>query len=100
MNHGASSSGIPPLNGLDGVDQWDAIVYNLPSQRTEVLININEKKRTAAIRFQNSKLIIGFTGDGNPFPLMPSFIAQLCQLVRVRETEAREHIARRNNMQH
>ncbi|CAG2059862.1 unnamed protein product [Timema podura] len=56
------SSGIPPLNGLDGVDQWDAIVYNLPSQRTEVLMNIDEKKRTAAIRFQNYKLIIGSSG--------------------------------------
>nr|CAD7423308.1 unnamed protein product [Timema monikensis] len=53
--------GIPPLDGLDGVDQWEALVYDLPSPRREVLLNINEKTRTAAVRYQNYKLIIGST---------------------------------------
>nr|CAD7402130.1 unnamed protein product [Timema cristinae] len=56
-----ASGGIPPLDGLDGVDQWEALVYDLPSPRREVLLNINEKTRTAAVRYQNYKLIIGST---------------------------------------
>nr|CAD7462125.1 unnamed protein product [Timema tahoe] len=56
-----AAGGIPPLDGLDGVDQWEALVYDLPSPRREVLLNINEKTRTAAVRYQNYKLIIGST---------------------------------------
>nr|CAD7257390.1 unnamed protein product [Timema shepardi] len=56
-----AAGGIPPLEGLDGVDQWEALLYDLPSPRREVLLNINEKTRTAAVRYQNYKLIIGST---------------------------------------
>ena len=44
---------------LDGIDQWESLVYNLASPRTEILHNIDEKGRTAALRFHNWKLVIG-----------------------------------------
>ena len=44
---------------LDGVNQWETLVYNLESPRREILHNIDEKGRTAAIRFHNWKLVIG-----------------------------------------
>jgi hypothetical protein len=44
---------------LDGVDHWDSLVYNLPSPRTQLLHNIDERGRTAAIRLHNWKLVIG-----------------------------------------
>ncbi|PNF39716.1 Arylsulfatase B [Cryptotermes secundus] len=44
---------------LDGVDQWESLVYNLASPRREILHNIDERGRTAAVRFHNWKLIIG-----------------------------------------
>jgi len=44
---------------LDGINQWETLVYNLASQRSEILHNIDEKGRTAAIRFHNWKLVIG-----------------------------------------
>ncbi|KAJ4450929.1 hypothetical protein ANN_02364, partial [Periplaneta americana] len=49
---------------LDGVDQWDVLVYNLASRRTEMLLNIDERARTAAIRYHNWKLIIGSIRNG------------------------------------
>lgn len=44
---------------LDGVDQWSSLVYDLPSPRNDILINIDEKTRNAALRFYNWKLIVG-----------------------------------------
>jgi len=44
---------------LDGINQWNTLVYNLASPRREILHNIEEKGRTAAIRFHNWKLVIG-----------------------------------------
>ena len=44
---------------LDGVNQWETLVYNLESPRREILHNIDEKGRTAAIRHNNWKLVIG-----------------------------------------
>jgi hypothetical protein len=44
---------------LDGINQWEALVFNLASPRTQILHNIDEKWRTAAVRFNNWKLVIG-----------------------------------------
>lgn len=48
---------LPPT--LDGVDQWTSLANDLPSRRSEVLINIDERSRTAALRQNNWKLVIG-----------------------------------------
>ncbi|CAG9835256.1 unnamed protein product [Diabrotica balteata] len=46
---------------LDGIDQWSSLVYDLPSPRNDILLNIDEKTRNAALRFYNWKLIVGGT---------------------------------------
>lgn len=50
---------------LDGVDQWSSLQYDLPSPRDDILINIDEITRNAALRFNNWKLIVGTTSNGN-----------------------------------
>lgn len=51
------------LSNLDGVNQWDSIVNDTPSERNEVLLNINEVLQTASIRMNsrkyNWKLVVG-----------------------------------------
>lgn len=54
---GGDISAIDP--DLDGLDQWSSLVYDLPSPRADILINIDEKDRNAALRFNNWKLIFG-----------------------------------------
>ncbi|XP_019866149.2 arylsulfatase B-like [Aethina tumida] len=49
---------------LDGIDQWSSLVYDLPSPRNDILINIDEKTRNAALRFYNWKLIVGTSQNG------------------------------------
>lgn len=49
---------------LDGIDQWSSLVYDLPSPRNDILINIDEKTRNAALRFYNWKLIVGTVDNG------------------------------------
>ncbi|KAJ8946526.1 hypothetical protein NQ318_004662 [Aromia moschata] len=50
---------------LDGIDQWSSLVYELPSPRNDILINIDEKTRNAALRFYNWKLIVGTSLNGS-----------------------------------
>ena len=50
-----------PHDHLDGFDMWDVLSMNEDvSPRTEVLYNIDPVDKTAAIRVQNMKLILGF----------------------------------------
>ncbi|RZC40775.1 arylsulfatase B-like, partial [Asbolus verrucosus] len=49
---------------LDGIDQWSSLVYDLPSARNDILLNIDEKTRNAALRFSYWKLIVGTSGNG------------------------------------
>ncbi|XP_068081821.1 arylsulfatase B [Anabrus simplex] len=69
---------------LDGVDQWESLVYNLVSRREEVLVNIDEKARNAAIRLHNWKLVVGsvrngafdqYFGDSGDEPFIPPYNA-------------------------
>ncbi|KAJ8909740.1 hypothetical protein NQ315_013544, partial [Exocentrus adspersus] len=49
---------------LDGIDQWSSLVFNLPSPRNDILLNIDERTRHAALRFYNWKLIVGTSMNG------------------------------------
>ncbi|XP_063230212.1 arylsulfatase B-like [Bacillus rossius redtenbacheri] len=60
----AAAGGPPPPADIDGVNQWDALVYNLPSRRNSVLVNIDERERTAAFRFGNYKMVVGSARNG------------------------------------
>ncbi|XP_018331767.1 arylsulfatase B [Agrilus planipennis] len=44
---------------IDGIDLWSSLVYDFPSPRNEILLNIDEVTRCAALRFYNWKLIVG-----------------------------------------
>lgn len=46
-------------NKLDGVDQWSTISANQTSPRKELIIEIDEVMKTAAIRDREWKLVIG-----------------------------------------
>ncbi|EFA02301.1 arylsulfatase B [Tribolium castaneum] len=50
---------------LDGIDQWSSLVYDLPSARNDIPLNIDEKTRNAALRFSYWKLIVGTSGNGS-----------------------------------
>ncbi|CAG9822418.1 unnamed protein product [Phaedon cochleariae] len=50
---------------LDGIDQWSTLAYDLPSARNDIVINLDEKTRNAALRFYNWKLIVGANQNGS-----------------------------------
>ncbi|XP_025085301.1 arylsulfatase B-like [Pomacea canaliculata] len=50
-------------SGIDGVSQWDAIVNDKASPRTEFVYNIDEINQNAAIRVGDWKLIQGSPGN-------------------------------------
>lgn len=50
---------------LDGVDQWLALSRGWPSPRHEFVYNIDEVKRTGALRSGDYKLIVGSPGRYN-----------------------------------
>lgn len=54
---GGDITGLDPE--IDGIDQWPTFAYDLPSARNDVLLNIDESTRNAALRFYNWKLIVG-----------------------------------------
>lgn len=51
------------LPKMDGVNQWASISQNLPSERNEILLNIDEMLQTASIRMNSRKyhwkLVVG-----------------------------------------
>lgn len=53
---------------VDGIDQWASLVYDLPSARSDILLNIDEKTRNAALRLSNWKLIVGKYNNYLYFP--------------------------------
>lgn len=46
-------------NKLDGVDQWKSMSTNQTSPRKQLIIEIDEVMKTAAIRDREWKLVIG-----------------------------------------
>ncbi|XP_077296913.1 arylsulfatase B-like isoform X2 [Arctopsyche grandis] len=60
---GGFSTSLP--YDTDGLDQWSSLLDNTLSARSEVLLNIDEKKRTAGFRRGSWKLVIGQSGNGD-----------------------------------
>lgn len=54
---GGNGSELP--SNLDGIDQWSSITTNQTSTRTQLIVNIDEGKKNAAIRYKAWKLVIG-----------------------------------------
>jgi hypothetical protein len=46
-------------SNLDGVDQWHSLVNNEETPRHQLLVNINEREETAALRVGDWKLVLG-----------------------------------------
>lgn len=47
---------------LDGMDQWDSISRNTDSKRTEILLNIDQRENSSAIRLGDMKLVYAEQG--------------------------------------
>lgn len=62
---GGHQSSLPKL---DGFNQWNSIAEELPSERSEVLLNIDEVQQAAAIRMNSPrhhwKLVVGTVQNG------------------------------------
>ncbi|KAL5008189.1 hypothetical protein ScPMuIL_013770 [Solemya velum] len=50
---------------IDGINQWPTISQNAPTNRTEFVYNIDDRRRNAAIRVGDYKLIEGVPGIYN-----------------------------------
>jgi arylsulfatase A-like enzyme len=46
-------------SNLDGVDQWRSLVNDEMSPRRQLLVNIDEREKTAALIIGDWKLIVG-----------------------------------------
>jgi hypothetical protein len=55
----AGGNGSELARNLDGIDQWSSISTKQTSTRTQVVINIDEHMKNAAIRVKDWKLVIG-----------------------------------------
>ena len=55
----AGGNGSELANNLDGIDQWFSISTNQSSTRTQLIVNIDEVMKNAAIRDRDWKLVIG-----------------------------------------
>ncbi|CAH0605798.1 unnamed protein product [Chrysodeixis includens] len=65
-----AAAGGKVKTGIDGVNQWDAIVKNLPSKRKEVLVAIEDTDTNAwaAYRAGDYKIVVGnVTGISNGY---------------------------------
>lgn len=55
----AGGNGSELASNLDGIDQWSSISTNQTSTRTQLIVNIDEVMKNAAIRDGDWKLVIG-----------------------------------------
>ncbi|XP_069677744.1 arylsulfatase B-like [Periplaneta americana] len=65
--YSAAGGDVSNLTSMDGVNQWRSLVEDTESPRTEVLLNIDEKAKTAAYRFGQWKLVIGSFGKNGSY---------------------------------
>lgn len=47
------------LEGIDGVDQWSSLQFDSSTERRDILLNMDEITRNAALRAGDWKLIVG-----------------------------------------
>ncbi|XP_077515270.1 arylsulfatase B-like [Amblyomma americanum] len=57
--YSAAGGDVRRLGPVDGIDMWKALNVGKPSPRTEILLNIDPAAGTAALRYQNFKLVAG-----------------------------------------
>jgi hypothetical protein len=50
---------VSQLKGIDGLDMWSAISHDLPSPRTRMLVNIDDRNGYSALRFGRYKYVNG-----------------------------------------
>lgn len=62
---GFNASQLP--KDLDGRDQWTAISRNVDSERTEILLNIDQRENSFAIRSGDMKLVFARSGYTRQF---------------------------------
>ena len=55
----AGGNGSELASNLDGTDQWSSLSTNQTSTRTQLIVNIDEVMKNAAIRDGHWKLVIG-----------------------------------------
>jgi arylsulfatase A-like enzyme len=58
--YSAAGGDITELDSnLDGVDQWSSLVNDEKSPRHQLLVNIDEREKTAALIIGDWKLVVG-----------------------------------------
>ncbi|XP_044260600.1 arylsulfatase B-like [Tribolium madens] len=60
----AAGGDVAQLGKIDGIDQWDALSNNNPSNRSEILVNIDEVDNNFAIIWDKFKLLQGSYNEG------------------------------------
>ncbi|KAK7098569.1 arylsulfatase B-like [Littorina saxatilis] len=64
-------AGQSPVSKIDGVNQWDMLSNNGPSQRDEFVYNIDTIINSTAIRWKDYKLMTGSPGNYNDWYPVP-----------------------------
>lgn len=62
--YGRAGGKISELAGLDGLDMWPTLSQGKPSPRTELVHNIDPVDCSAALRYQQWKLLVNESNDG------------------------------------
>lgn len=62
--YSAAGGDVTKLDGnMDGVDQWSSLVNDEKSPRRQLLVNIDEREKTAALIVGDWKLVVGTFGS-------------------------------------
>ncbi|KAK7098574.1 arylsulfatase B-like isoform X1 [Littorina saxatilis] len=68
-------AGLQPGSSIDGVNQWDMLSNNGPSQRDEFVYNIDTIPNSTAIRYKDYKLLTGNPGQFNDWYPVPQSVS-------------------------